>query len=520
MRITLRRDIPINEYIVYAELEINQDRPDIKDYLEKSLDKNDTFNQKIQNYLYQVGLLDQQNNLTPKGKEVLEHGGFPAAEAGKYQISLIQKDELIGNYVLAFKRMGQRDNQNLYPIDLENIRNKTFTSKIHIGKGKEAKVTSVRLKNLGRKDQVKGITLGNQYSSKLEWCIKDEVQTLELTSSHGDFPRKIPLEVPRGKPNKLMKKILREKWDEKNKALRITVNKGDALKKETLNHFLYKIKELSTDDTGFGHFETVLAENIPVIPDGKISAENWMMQLLQFEIRTKYLLPKVYEFISKNIINKERLQPFSIQSIPLEEFLENHINSNTHSYWNLAAPLDLNPFEVVKKKTEKIKEQVFHIQPKERTTLSKIAKRLMPKKEIRAFVYVDRYVQNNIQQESLEIMVETWQENKGDFPVLVYTKRQSKNAYDNPGLPNIQIFNFENTGYLDHDRYFIFLTGNDTWEVWKSTRSLDYLQFGRDVIIDKNIEGESKDGVTFVKVGKELLTQELKTDIENQLENI
>ena len=106
--------------------------------------------------------------------------------------------------------------------------------------------------------------------------------------------------------------------------------------------------------------------------------------------------------------------------------------------------------------------------------------------------------------------------NANACPINLFVLSDSISNY-RATIPDINVFPLDKRNQ-DHDRFLIFITEKEEWIVWQITRSIDYLKF-RNNQFNEMTEGICKQGVTFVKTSKRLLTPNFKGLIQQQVQS-
>ena len=107
MRIVLKRNIKIEQYQLFAVLNIHEIRPDVCDFLQKvksgEVENKFPYNRMV-DYLKNERLLQDRDTLSAIGEKVLKTGVWEIKEQGKYHFWCIVNDALAGTRLLALFR--------------------------------------------------------------------------------------------------------------------------------------------------------------------------------------------------------------------------------------------------------------------------------------------------------------------------------------------------------------------------------------------------------------------------------
>ncbi|MBS1571575.1 MAG: hypothetical protein JST62_04140, partial [Bacteroidetes bacterium] len=104
MKVTLTKNIQLRSAQVYLRFQKEEERKDIQDYL-KGKRFEPLIENRIKDYLKNIGIFDEQYQLTKLGNAVKETGKMPVSEEGKYQIWFTDRDSFFGNKIFWFRRL-------------------------------------------------------------------------------------------------------------------------------------------------------------------------------------------------------------------------------------------------------------------------------------------------------------------------------------------------------------------------------------------------------------------------------
>ncbi len=514
MKAKLQRTLPVYKLVFYASLNVSQDRSDIKDYLEKHLQREDGQHPKIQAYLQQIHLLDNNKNLTIKGQNVVSTGKLATPESGKYCMWTLQDDPLVGNYVLALKREGVQRNNELKPLSLPNFIGKKF--KTFILKQDDKKLETIELKDFGLKNKPAGNELKCNDFIVIRWDWEDnETAALKFDGLLKEGKQSIvisqPIRSPYGKLT--LEKLLLEivpAWQGKHGRLAIDL---EGINNETLQHFIRKSHRLEVTDSDYGDFSEVVLSDVPVMPKTKLVADKWLLRLIGRRLEQGFCMENEFLQMGQQLSKMEPLSYFQLKTPTIDKVLTQAVtkrNKNA-SFWNLATPCDLNPFAKASKETN-----IYELVPTVRYKFDDLAKELVPKARISQIVFADRYVKTTLQKRSFEMFMTAIRQNANACPINLFVLSDSISNYK-ATISDINVFPLDKRSQ-DHDRFLIFITEKEEWIVWQITRSIDYLKFPNSQF-NEMTEGICRQGVTFVKTTKRLLTPNFKRLIQQQVQS-
>lgn len=518
MKARFKRKIKVESFIVFANIEIEKERDDIKQYLEESLTRNDKKNVNIQSYLRTIGLIDDTNNLTAKGEQVKNTGHFASAESGKYQIWVVKNDELVDDYILGMERKKVHDDsRKLLGIHLKNIRNEYFNLHFREYRNRDKSLSIneklVKIKDLGRSNPVIGIRTNDEKTVLLAWEFDDNKQELSLAGDLFKTQIKQKLEEKNISLSELLSEILPSEWDSSQQRLKVEL---DGLNHKAVEKFILPQHSLDIKRGNYGPFPEAVLHQIPIMPASDNIAASWLSRLIEMEATEKYLLPEEFEYKIEKLSQRNPLDVFKLSPPDIEEVMQETKRTNSAAFWNLAAPNDLNPFSKAQEKQNKI----FTLLPGVKYTFESIVFKLMPQKTILQLIIVDRYVERANHQQSFEALVKGVREAQNEeVPTTLYTLARSKNDYI-PELTNISVKDFSKIGHLDHDRFLLFRLENEDWLIWTVTRSVDYLKFPKNTSMDFQTEGICEDSVTFSRVSMRALSSKLSNSIQQEIQNL
>jgi hypothetical protein len=128
MNVTLKKKITLKSATVYLKMQKKVKREDIQIYLQGKRFKNAIVEDRVQDYLKNIRIYNEQYHLTPYGNEVKETGMVNEDEEGKYLIWFTQNDSLFGSRIFYFRRIKPESyNQQLNQLEL-NFSGQTFLS--------------------------------------------------------------------------------------------------------------------------------------------------------------------------------------------------------------------------------------------------------------------------------------------------------------------------------------------------------------------------------------------------------
>lgn len=357
MKALFHRKVKVEEFTIFAKLEILETREDIQEFLENLLEGNNLPEQRIQEricqYLQKIGLLNRDNTLSPQGEDVIETALVPQPEEGKYKIWCALTDKLLDKRVLAIKReKPQRISHNrLIPLGLEDLeRNEYFAMVIH---EKDRYKTSsaecyLYFQKIGS-EKGAGMSSSSPFKVDLRWNWNNSENSQIQIEGNIHLQRNYylnieeELEIDR---NSLMDELADEngyQWNWQNQRLMIS---NDKCEDSTYQSFLFST-EMSTRHFSYGEFQEAHFQEIPVMPKDLNSAKDWRYQRIEKWLEEKYVNEQEFKDRIQEENQHPAFVPYNMGGIKTEKFLGQLSSTGktekSTSFWHLAAAFDLDP---------------------------------------------------------------------------------------------------------------------------------------------------------------------------------
>lgn len=325
MKVTLNKNIKLNSAQAYLRFQKEELRKDIQEYLNgKHFEP--LIENRIKDYLKNIGVFDEQHQLTKLGNAVKETGKMFVSEEGKYQIWFTQNDSFFKNKIFYFRR--------LQPNAKDEIRNQiSLDRKGHfLLPTDENKYTKLNLIS----DEIYGNQNGSSDQIHFSWIWENLEKSHYIFSGQlGNKDRATNIKSEAIPSDKDIQKIISEilpEWDNDKKRYCI---RFDRLSDEVRKTF--EDKNFASKWNGF----EVQIQNLPLMPYDKEDAKKWRNWLLNEVLKKEYLSISSFEKTAMELNKKEALATFSLDIPKTKDFIEEPTSKKV--FWHLTAPMDLNP---------------------------------------------------------------------------------------------------------------------------------------------------------------------------------
>ena len=335
MKITLNKAVQLNSAIVYMKIEKDVQRKDIQEYLQGKRFADRLVNNRIDEYLIEIGIFNMEKELTPKGVRVKESGILQTPEEGKYKIWFTQNDSYFGNRILYFRREKAKENCTLEDNTL------------HIDY-RERHILVPTQENNSQNDFTE-FTLLNLLIGKTF----NQIETIEVTmvlesnkpsfcffngSIDKDGQTKLDMKKAVKSPEE-MDEIISEllpNWDSDTQRLKIELDQiEDAKTKSSFEWHNYKCEWSIKDFLGN-------IDSVKLMPSDLDNAIQWRDYLLLQEVEKDYLSQKNFAKVESGIKNRDGFCQYSknMDNPIASDFLKK-TEPQSKAFWHLAAPMDL-----------------------------------------------------------------------------------------------------------------------------------------------------------------------------------
>lgn len=497
MKVTLSKNIELNSAQAYLRFQKEELREDIQEYLNGKKHFESLIEKRIKDYLKNIGVFDEQYQLTKLGSAVKDSGRMFVSEEGKYQIWFTQNDSFFKNKILYFRRLS--------PNAKDEIRNQiTLDSKGHfLLPTDENKFTKLNLVS----DEIHGNLNGSNDQIHFSWVWDNLEKSHYIFSGQlGKSKRQTNIKsevIPSDKDiQKTISEILSD-WENEQKRYSIRFN---GLSEQMLTTF--EDKNYTSKWNGFD----VQIQNLPLIPYDKSEAKQWRDWLLNEELKKAYFSKSDFEETAIELNEKEALATFSLDIPKTKDFIEK--SESKKVFWHLTAPMDLNPNTKIKLSS---KQQHVELRQGDKVSFADIVEKLGFDNSS-LFIYYDRYVYSYNQQRAVSALSKAVNSTKK----IVITDLTSKENSSNFIQKNVKEITLRDSktifkGRTPHDRYLI-AANNEGITIWNVTNSIDYISFS-DRNINENTVGTIRQSVVFTPISKEMLDKDLLKFINNETKN-
>jgi hypothetical protein len=496
MKITLKQEMHLQTAEIFLSIERDSLRKDIQNYLNGNGYENKMVNNGIKNYLKTKNIYDESFALTKYGNSVKETGVFKEKEKGKYRVWLN------GSRIVFIQRIApDRYSKEVTDLRLELREEKHFclpTNEENFYKFKvqTKNICGTRLNGNDVITEIIEIT-ENKAVTKFDGQLIKEVQKKSV-EENVEFVDKSLFDIA--------EMIFEDNWDKNEKRLKVSLN--------------------SLDDSAIENFEqnysnewsvfNVQVDNLPVEPLNKSEAIEWRNRLLNKEIAKNYLTEKDFDRLVLSINEKDGFSAYAsdLGNPKIKEYMEKEIKSNSQEFWNLRAPLDLNP-----NIPREIVIDNFSLAQNDEYSLKQISEKIETN-QVEAVFYYDRFIINGTQQRIAGNFIDSFNSSK-KYIITDLNNEHRKSRYiatQKKDIREIDIKNIFGNVRPQHDRYFIYVIG-EKMTAWTITNSVDYIEFSVNEFSAETI-GKIRTGTTFTKVDVRVLGKELINYINKELKNV
>lgn len=483
MKITLTKQITLYSATVYMKITKDVLRNDIQEYLNGKRFDNNLLNNRINNYLQEIHIYDNNSYLTMLGETVKATGYLPTPEEGKYKIWYTQNDEYFGNTIMYFRREDPNVNSQVEELNVYFKKDGHF------------------LMPAREHDEVINYTQFSLLETKLHGKIFSNSETITATLIMED-----------GKETycAFSGKIGKDGATELN--YKQPIHRNEKLEDyitEILPDYDSEYKRLRVPFDGNKNFVSPnrkcrwrgfsgSIDSINLMPFDLENAKRWRDSLVRDIVAQQYLSPQ--DFQSK-VIETNDNPAFEKYQNDLDVPESKNFKTETGSveYWHLNAPIDLNTNSSLFTNIN----EIFTLQKGDKISFAEIVARLGIASENDVVIYYDKYISNEWQQKASSALMESINATKA----IIVTDMSPQNMKSDYIMRHKKIIKMRDLKGIfsnrpSHDRYLI--VGNKYWSI---TNSIDFIRFSeRD--ITKDTQGTVNQNVTFTPISildKELL---------------
>ncbi|GAB4348445.1 MAG: hypothetical protein OHK0038_27880 [Flammeovirgaceae bacterium] len=497
MKVKLTKIIELSSAQAYLRFQKEEERKDIQEYLNGKKRFEPLIENRIKDYLKNIGVFDENYLLTIYGYyTVKETGKMLVSEEGKYQIWFTQKDSFLKTTIVYFRRLQPNaDKEELKPLNLE------FEETGHLLlPTSDNSFTKIILKNnknlVGKTDEQKDTLHFSWIWENLDKSHYIFSGQLEKSNRQTNIKSEaIPCNI---NIQDWITKILPD-WNIQQKRYSI---RFDNLKEESRKTF-----EDKNFVSRWNDFE-VQIQNLPLMPYDIEEAKKWRDWLLNEELEKDYFSIGDFEATASEINEKVALSAYNLDIPKAKDFIAKRNSKKV--FWHLQAPMDLNPNTKIKLSSKPIE-----LRQDEKISFAEIVAKL-GLYDSSLVIYYDRYVITEKQQRAVVAFLQSIEsKNK----IVITNIKQNSSKYIQKEKPEIKLKDLKTIfkDHSPHDRYLI-ISNKDEIQVWNISNSIDYIRFS-DKNIDANTFGTIRQSVVFTPVNKELLNKELLNFLENEIKN-
>ncbi len=497
MKVTLNKNIKLNSAQAYLRFQKEELRQDIQEYLKGEKRFEPFIQNRIKDYLKNIGVFDEQYQLTKLGSAVKESGKMFVSEEGKYQIWFTQNDSFFKTTIFYLRR--------LQPNAKDEIRNQiSLDRKGHfLLPTEENKYTKLNLVS----DEVFGNTNNSTDQIHFSWIWDNLVKSHYVFSGQlGKSERQTNIKSEAIPSDKDIQKIISEillDWNNEQKRYSI---RFEGLSEQMLTTF--EDKNYTSKWNGF----EIQIQNLPLMPYNNEEAKIWRNWLLNEELKKEYFSKTDFEETAIELNEKEALASFSLDIPKTQDFVEK--TDSKKVFWHLNASMDLNPNTKIKLL---LKQKHIELRQGDKISFADIVAKLGFDNSS-VFVYYDRYVYNQNQQRAVSALAKAVNSPK-KIVVTDLTPKDNSSDFIQKNVKEITLKDCRTIfkGRSPHDRYLIASNQNGM-SIWNISNSIDYISFSERNINETTV-GTIRQSVVFTPISKEMLDKDLLNFINNETKN-
>ena len=497
MKVTLSKKVKLRTAVTYMKIKKDVERSDIQEYLNGRRFDTDIINRRINEYLKEIKIFDEDGRLTDLGERVKNTALLPTYEEGKYRIWYTENDDdYFGRKILYFRRESPREYQPKRDQSIDGMplhfEENNFLIPIK-EKNSENNFTEFCLLN---KDLYM-VFDNNRSIIDVELVLEDEKKAQCYFS--GLIGKDCSIKPQPVEMEERLEDIIYEilpDWSKENERLKIRfedVNDEKSRKSFEIQQYSCKWKDFS------GHIDSV-----KLMPFDKENASTWRDHLLISKIRESYLSTEDFQNTAEDINEEAAFEDYRDSlGIPSQKDILKKQSKDNLVYWHLNAPMDLNP------------DTLFNIENKitllkdESISFSEIIQKIGVPLNNELVAYYDKYVVDERQQKAAAAFMRSINANK---KIIVTDMSQNKSVFIERNFKDIRMRDLNQgifSGQKAHDRYLIVVSNGKT-KVWVITSSLmDKIIFSKNKDIDANTSGKVKDNVTITPIDEKNLDKDL-----------
>ena len=490
MIIKCNKELKVKQVRAILELESWNERRDISSFLKNKLNSEDSLDIKVKKLrIKPLGLIDNENNLTPLGEEAIETDCIWEKEKGEYLVSLIIDPFL--SKIINIERADATSNEKNTIFSELSITNDIITS---------FKDKNCKFKPLKKTDYYIALTNYEKHLN-LNWTFENSGKNI-YSILEGNYGMDDSLESSNSKNISLdtfMTELAQSNnhcWNEKLKRLEVDLafTKNDTDMSFLVKHHKFEKINLLIDNKQV-QFDNIWIKDLQIMPNSPEVANKWYYNNLKKYTSYKYLSPKEFEEYNNTLMNRKEMhyldESFSYFNYlsKVEEDIKR--SENQKCYWHLKAPIDLSPNHLnnVKKTLYKNKDDIF--------TISELISEIKQNKKMKSIILFDQHILTDITKEKTYIKDKYNFLNKflnaidSDITFEIYTNKNSMSNLKYIDDLNLNIIFYENKCKDKHPRNLIFIYEDNSYDLWRLDRTMDLITYDT-IDFDLHTKGNSR----------------------------
>lgn len=513
MRVELRTGVPVEKLAAFIEVAWLERRPELGLLCHAAAEADvpitpalvqstlpgvsESGAKNIQRWAAYLGLCDRRGGLTGLGEHVAETDEVPVPEQGVYAM-WAATHPLLGNRVLHLRRLASKRDQRfdeIVPLPFELDRDVRLPSL-------KDRTRHFVLRDLRPNHGVAGCIrrpCDSDLSLRWIWDIDSALDRWELDGrlDPESLPDPIQHEAEsanadvRGLFASLADRELRSigTWDRIDRTLAVSFDDldSDAVESFSLGTQLQRVQV-----RGYGTFDQIHVEEIPLVPASDRDAQEWSVARLASKlVETGYRTREDVRRLWAERVEDTPLEPFG-PALPSHTEMLEAAADNLAAFWSLAAPVDLSPVPVptdaldalvaarpptVVESKEALTVRVPH---RAGWTMRDLVGRLLGGEETKRIVLCDRYVRGQQNLAVLRLLCETISTMTSGAKLEVVTDRATDERQFGAIRSIIgadprtyhQVFGSSRSQH-PHDRYLLVDAGDQSFAWQMSNSPLD-----------------------------------------------
>lgn len=494
MKITLHKQVTLKVATVYMKIKKDVMRSDIQEYLNGKQFNNTVINNRIDEYLKEIRVYDENKQLSKLGQKVRQTGLLPTPEEGKYKIWYTENDEYFGSVIMYFQRKMPRDNANVSDLALGLDKNGHFL----LPASENAKNGDVEYAEFDlRSTELVGTTFKDTESVGVKLLLEEGKQSRLHFSGVLGKDGVIKLDSNKGieaseKIEDILSEVLSD-YSPENKRLRKKFKPNE-------NDECYKSFELRNLQCQWRSFSGTI-DCVNLMPYDKENAKHWRDYLLRDELAKHYYSPVDFEQKVAEINDKAGFNSYK-DSLNIPKAKDFATKSQTE-FWHIKSPIDLNPNSLFTDISENIT-----LQKDEKLSFAQFVSRLGIGGQNDIVVYYDKYVVDERKQKAAAALMDSIDASK-KIIITDMSPQNQKSDFISSNRKDLRIRDLKSGIFARaplHNRYLIVVSPNGT-KFWDIGNSLDFIRF-QENDVTPDTQGKIIQPVTFALIptlDKELL---------------